>query len=94
MMGGEPSDRDFAVADIIFQFAEDTLGAHLTPPRHVKPYADFHSQLAELQAARIEALRSFVDEARTGTYPETTQVVEASPDALTALHKAIEGARA
>lgn len=80
-------------ADIVFQFTDDTLGAAANPPRHVKAYENFAARLAELQAARISALKRFAEEARCGAYPGREVCVATSPDALDALRIAIHGGK-
>jgi len=80
-----------AQADIVFQFTEDTLGRTANAPRHVKAYEDFAARLADLQHARITALRSFAEEARSGAYPASENVVASPQEALEALRNAIEG---
>lgn len=76
-------------ADIIFQFTEDTLGVGANPPRHVKTYDNFHRRFAELQKARIDALRKFKEDALSGDYPEKAQSVSTPSEALDALKSAI-----
>lgn len=76
-------------ADVVFQFIEDTLGAHRDAPRHVKAYDDFAARMDALQAARIAALSSWRDDVDNGAYPTAAQSVKTPPEALSALQNAI-----
>lgn len=80
-------------ADIVFQFTKDTLGTTANAPRHVKAYEDFATRLADLQTARVSALKRFAEEARSGTYPGPEVSLAAPPDALDALRAAIHGGK-
>jgi 3-methyl-2-oxobutanoate hydroxymethyltransferase len=77
-------------ADIVFQFTEDTLGTTTNAPRHVKAYEDFATRLADLQKARVSALKRFADDARSGAYPGPEVSVATSAEALDALRTAIQ----
>ncbi|MBO9433349.1 3-methyl-2-oxobutanoate hydroxymethyltransferase [Ruegeria sp. R13_0] len=80
-------------ADIVFQFTEDTLGTTVNAPRHVKAYEDFVARLADLQTARVSALKCFAEEARSGAYPGPEVSVATPQEALEALRTAIHGGK-
>ena len=61
-----------------YLFGEDVLGendGHV--PRHAKKYADFLGEYRRLQDMRINAMREFSDEVRTGKFPSEPYIVHA-----------------
>jgi 3-methyl-2-oxobutanoate hydroxymethyltransferase len=59
------------VCDTQYLFSCDVLGTNTGHyPRHAKRYADLASLQRELQARRVEALRSFAHDVNSGAYPE------------------------
>ena len=66
-----------AVCDTIYLFSSDVLGTHSGHyPRHSKKYADFVRLQAELQQARVDAFKAFVDDVSTGEYPAAHHQVD------------------
>lgn len=63
-------------ADAQYLFAEDVLGCTRGhKPRHAKSYADFASEYARLQQARVSAFSAFREDVDTGGYPAPEHVV-------------------
>ena len=59
-----------------YLFSEDGLGqndGHV--PRHAKQYANFLAEIKELQTKRIQVMRRFADEVRSGDYPSEEYIV-------------------
>ncbi len=62
--------------DCQYLFADDVLGqntGHI--PRHAKIYRNFAEEFARLQKQRIAAFSEFVNDVRTGAYPEDKHLV-------------------
>jgi 3-methyl-2-oxobutanoate hydroxymethyltransferase len=62
--------------DCQYLFGCDLLGyntGHV--PRHAKVYRNFAAEFARLQQERVDAFREFVDDVRTGAYPEPGHLV-------------------
>jgi 3-methyl-2-oxobutanoate hydroxymethyltransferase len=63
-------------ADAQYLFSEDVLGCtNGHKPRHAKTYRNFAAEYARLQTERIAAFKEFVDDVRTGAYPQPEHVV-------------------
>jgi 3-methyl-2-oxobutanoate hydroxymethyltransferase len=78
--------------DCQYLFATDVLGinkGHV--PRHAKRYADLGRELERIQKIRIDAFRSFVDEVRSGCYPEPRHIVTVAPKELRAFKSKLPG---
>ena len=61
-----------------YLFSEDVLGEndnHM--PRHAKKYADFLGEYRRLQDMRIDAMRAYAGEVRTGAFPSEPHIVHA-----------------
>jgi len=57
--------------DAQYLFAEDVLGyTRGHRPRHAKVYRNFRAELDRLQGERIAAFREFIDDVKSGAYPE------------------------
>jgi 3-methyl-2-oxobutanoate hydroxymethyltransferase len=66
-----------AVGDVQFLFAQDILGDGPGPfPRHAKIYRDFHKMRQDMQAERVAAFKEFAADIKSGTYPESKNLVE------------------
>lgn len=66
-----------------YLFGDDVLGqnrGHV--PRHAKRYANFTAEYEALQRKRIEAMRDFADEVRSGAYPSTPYIVHAEDEVV------------
>jgi 3-methyl-2-oxobutanoate hydroxymethyltransferase len=72
-----------AVCDAQYLFSCDVLGTGTSRvPRHGKRYADVASEEARLQRMRVEAFRAFVEDARSGGYPERRHEVHVPIDVV------------
>jgi 3-methyl-2-oxobutanoate hydroxymethyltransferase len=70
--------------DIQFLFADDILGNNPPPyPRHSKQYRNFYKMKQEMQRERVAGFKEFVDEVRSGAFPNAERVIKA-PDQLIA----------
>ena len=68
--------------DIQFLFAEDVLGNNPPPyPRHSKQYRKIWKLKEAMQRERIGGFKAFVDEVRSGAFPDEGRVIKA-PDGL------------
>jgi 3-methyl-2-oxobutanoate hydroxymethyltransferase len=68
--------------DIQFLFAEDILGNNPPPyPRHSKQYRDLYKLKHQMQAERVAGFRDFIEDVRSGGFPQKQHVIEA-PDGL------------
>ena len=81
-----------AGGDCQYLFATDVLGTNTGHvPRHAKQYADLAREFARIQQIRIDAFRSFVDEVRSGCYPESQHIVAIAPAELDAFKARLTG---
>jgi 3-methyl-2-oxobutanoate hydroxymethyltransferase len=63
--------------DAQYLFAEDVLGSHDRHyPRHAKKYRDFREVAERLQHERTTAFAEFVEDVRSGAYPERHHLVD------------------
>ena len=72
-----------AGCDAQYLFASDILGytdGHV--PRHSKVYRNFAAEYARLQTERLAALREFVSDVESGSYPEEGHLVRMPPEEL------------
>jgi 3-methyl-2-oxobutanoate hydroxymethyltransferase len=64
--------------DIQFLFADDILGNNPPPyPRHSKQYRNFYKMKQEMQRERVTGFKEFVDEVRSGAFPDAKHVIKA-----------------
>ena len=64
--------------DIQFLFADDILGISPPPyPRHSKQYRNLHKLMEEMQRERVAGFRDFVEDVRSGGFPEAEHVIRA-----------------
>ncbi len=62
--------------DAQYLFATDLLGTNTGHvPRHAKQYADLAAELAKIQQLRVEAFSAYVDDVRSGAFPDDTRLV-------------------
>ncbi|MDH3756113.1 MAG: 3-methyl-2-oxobutanoate hydroxymethyltransferase [Acidimicrobiia bacterium] len=62
--------------DVQFLFAQDILGDGAPPfPRHSKQYADLYAMRNEMQAARVDAFKAYIDEVSSGAFPGPQHLV-------------------
>jgi 3-methyl-2-oxobutanoate hydroxymethyltransferase len=62
--------------DAQYLFAEDVLGANRGHyPRHAKAYRNFASEYDRLQQERVAAFREFVQDVKSGIYPQHRHLV-------------------
>ena len=71
--------------DAQYLFAEDVLGQNRGHyPRHAKVYRNFAAEFDRLQQERIAAFREYVEDVRTGAYPQRMHQVGIEPAELDA----------
>ncbi|ATU95231.1 3-methyl-2-oxobutanoate hydroxymethyltransferase [Phyllobacterium zundukense] len=69
--------------DAQYLFAEDVLGQNRGHyPRHAKVYRNFAAGFDRLQQERIAAFREYVEDVRSGAYPEKVHLVGIAPEEL------------
>jgi 3-methyl-2-oxobutanoate hydroxymethyltransferase len=69
--------------DCQYLFGTDVLGTNTGHvPRHAKQYADLARELERIQQMRIEAFRGFVEDVKSGAYPEARHIVGIAPAEL------------
>ncbi|MGD9803371.1 MAG: 3-methyl-2-oxobutanoate hydroxymethyltransferase [Hyphomicrobiaceae bacterium] len=69
--------------DIQFLFADDILGNNPPPyPRHSKQYRNLYKMKQEMQRARVAGFKEFVDEVRSGAFPDAEHVIKAPSDLI------------
>lgn len=78
-------------SDCQYLFAEDMLGENTGHvPRHAKVYRDFAAEYGRLQRERVAAFSEFMDDVRSGAYPEPRHLVATEPAELDAFRRALE----
>ena len=79
--------------DAQYLFAEDVLGQNRGHyPRHAKVYRNFAAEFDRLQQERIAAFREYVEDVRTGAYPQRMHQVGIEPAELDAFFDRMERA--
>ena len=79
--------------DAQYLFAEDVLGQNRGHyPRHAKVYRNFAAEFDRLQQERIAAFREYVEDVRTGAYPQRMHQVGIEPAELDAFFNRMERA--
>ncbi|MCG5481999.1 3-methyl-2-oxobutanoate hydroxymethyltransferase [Sinorhizobium alkalisoli] len=69
--------------DAQYLFADDVLGQNRGhTPRHAKVYRNFAAEFDRLQQERIAAFREYVEDVRSGAYPEKAHRVGIAPEEL------------
>lgn len=64
--------------DIQFLFADDILGNNPPPyPRHSKQYRNLYKLKQEMQRERVAGFREFVEDVRSGGFPQAEHVIKA-----------------
>lgn len=77
--------------DAQYLFAEDVLGQNRGHyPRHAKVYRNFAAEFDRLQQERIAAFREYVEDVRTGSYPQRMHQVGIEPAELDAFFDRME----
>jgi 3-methyl-2-oxobutanoate hydroxymethyltransferase len=80
--------------DCQYLFGTDVLGTNKGHvPRHAKQYADLARELDRIQQIRVDAFRAFVEDVRSGTYPEPRHIVGVAPAELKSFRSLIRKAR-
>jgi 3-methyl-2-oxobutanoate hydroxymethyltransferase len=80
--------------DCQYLFGTDVLGTNKGHvPRHAKKYADLARELDRIQKMRVDAFRAFVEDVRTGAYPEPKHLVDVAPAELKNFRKLISKTR-
>lgn len=76
--------------DTQFLFSDDILGDYdERPPRHAKTYRHFAEEYRRLQRERIAAFGEYVDDVRTGRFPERGHLVEMDPEVLARIEASV-----
>jgi 3-methyl-2-oxobutanoate hydroxymethyltransferase len=79
--------------DAQYLFAEDVLGQNRGHyPRHAKVYRNFAAEFDRLQQERIAAFREYIEDVRTGAYPQRMHMVGIEPAELDAFFDRMERA--
>ncbi len=77
------------VCDTQYLFSCDVLGTNTGHyPRHAKKYADLAAEAARLQEMRVAAFKTFVDDVRSGGYPQRGHEIHASAEVMETLGRA------
>jgi 3-methyl-2-oxobutanoate hydroxymethyltransferase len=80
--------------DCQYLFGTDVLGTNTGHvPRHAKQYANLARELDRVQKLRVDAFRSFVEDVRSGAYPESRHLVAMAPAELKSFRGLIAKAR-
>ena len=80
--------------DCQYLFGTDVLGTNTGHvPRHAKQYANLARELDRLQKIRVDAFRAFVEDVRTGAYPEPKHLVAVAPAELKSFRGLISKSR-
>ncbi len=76
--------------DTQFLFSDDILGDYEErPPRHAKPYRDFHQENQRLQQERIDAFGEYLADVKSGAFPASDNLVEMPGDEMNQFLKQI-----
>lgn len=77
--------------DIQFLFAEDILGNNPPPyPRHSKQYREIYKLKQAMQEERIGGFKDFVEDVRSGGFPDKGRVIKASENLISDFLSAVE----
>lgn len=80
--------------DCQYLFATDVLGTNTGHvPRHAKQYADLKRELDRIQKMRVDAFSNFVQDVKSGAYPQAQHLVAAAPAELKSFQSLIKKAR-
>lgn len=80
--------------DCQYLFATDVLGTNTGHvPRHAKQYADLKREFDRIQKMRVDAFSAFVQDVKTGAYPQAQHLVVAAPAELKSFQSLIKKAR-
>ena len=80
--------------DCQYLFGTDVLGTNTGHvPRHAKQYANLARELDRMQKIRVDAFRAFVEDVRTGAYPESKHLVAVAPAELKGFRSLISKSR-
>ena len=77
--------------DTQFLFSDDILGDYDDRlPRHAKAYRNFHAEYQRLQQERIAAFREYVEDVRSGRFPEEKHLVGMDAPVLREVIQSVE----
>lgn len=72
--------------DTQFLFSDDILGDYDERlPRHAKAYRNFAEEFRRLQRERVAAFGEYIEDVKSGAFPEATNLIEAPDPLLEAL---------
>ena len=76
--------------DAQYLFSTDILGTNTGHvPRHAKQYADLEAERARIQQLRVEAFAAYVDDVRSGGFPDESRLVSIDDQELSEFLSAI-----
>lgn len=77
--------------DIQFLFAEDVLGNNPPPyPRHSKQYREIYKLKEAMQQERVGGFKEFIEDVRSGGFPDAGRVIKAPEDLIGDFLSAVE----
>lgn len=80
--------------DCQYLFGTDVLGTNRGHvPRHAKQYANLAREFDRIQKIRVDAFRAFVEDVKTGAYPEPQHLVAVAPSELKSFRSLIAKSR-
>ncbi|MEM9017676.1 MAG: 3-methyl-2-oxobutanoate hydroxymethyltransferase, partial [Verrucomicrobiota bacterium] len=78
--------------DTQFLFSDDILGDYTErPPRHAKTYRNFTKEMQKLQDERIGAFSEYIEDVKSGQFPEDGHLVEMPKSEMEAFLGLLEG---
>lgn len=83
-----------SVCDTQYLFSCDVLGTNTGHiPRHAKKYANLAAEEARLQDIRVAAFKAFVEDVRSGRYPEPTHELRVAKETFAEFLALVESLR-
>ena len=77
--------------DTQFLFSDDILGDYdERPPRHAKAYRNFAAEYRRLQEERLAAFREYIEDVRTGRFPDRGHLVDMDAGVLEQITRILE----
>ena len=76
--------------DTQFLFSDDILGDYDERlPRHAKAYRDFAAENRRLQDERVAAFGEYLEDVKSGAFPNAGNLIEMDPDVLEEVKKGV-----